>query len=86
MQTNTIYEFDATCLGAYGLTATWRRHKIDVRTRYEPLLMISAAGTADEGVFIPACDISITTVQGLLALRAAIDEALKYDMPEQAGD
>jgi len=38
----------------------------------------------EEGAFTPACDISITTVQGLLALRAAIDEALKYDMPKQA--
>lgn len=90
MQTNELFEFDVTCLGAYGLTAAWRRAKVGVEQweRWQPTLLISAASTADEGVFAPACDISITSVQGLLALRAAIDEALKYDTPNAklAGD
>jgi hypothetical protein len=85
MQTNDVFEFDATCLGVCGLTATWRRTRPDIeKGRWEPLLVIKAASATDEGAFIPASDISITSVQGMLALRAAIDEALKYDMPKQA--
>lgn len=84
MQTNGIFEFDATCLGAYGLTATWRRHNKDVPKprRWQPTLLIKAASVVENGAYIPANDISISTAQGLLALRDAIDQALLYDMPE----
>jgi hypothetical protein len=84
MQSNENFEFDAICLGAVGLTAAWRRHKVDVKRRYGPMLIISQCCTVDEGVCLPASDVTVTTVQGLLALREAIDEALRYDRPEQS--
>ena len=84
MQSNTMFEFDSVCLGAVGITAAWRRHKVDVKNRYAPMLIISQCGSVDEGVHVPAADVTVTTVQGLLALRNAIDEALRYDMPQQA--
>lgn len=85
MQSNNYYEFDAVCLGTYGITAAWRRHKKDAERRYGPTLTITQGSTTDDGVFSPACDITIATKEGLLALRNAIDEALKYDMPKQSG-
>ena len=48
------------------------------------MLIVSQCGAVDEGVHVPAADVTVTTVQGLLALRDAIDEALRYDMPKQA--
>jgi hypothetical protein len=83
MQINDFFEYDATCLGAYGLTASWRRHKAEVPKgkRYAPDLLITAAPTVEDGVYLPAQGISITTIEGLLALKSAIEEALKYDMP-----
>ena len=45
---------------------------------------ISQCSSVDEGVYVPAADVTVTTVQGLLALRNAIDDALRYDMPQQA--
>lgn len=84
MQRNNYYEFDVVCLGTYGITAAWRRHKEDAERRYMPALTITQCSATDDGVFVPACDITITTTAGLIALRNAIDEALKYDMPKQA--
>lgn len=84
MQSNITFEFDSVCLGAVGITAAWRRHRVDAKNRYAPMLIISQCGAVDEGVHVPAADVTVTTVQGLLALRDAIDEALRYDMPKQA--
>lgn len=81
MQQNAAYEFDATCLGAYGLTATWRRAKKEL-TRYAPSILVSTVSAADENVFVPGQDITISGVEALLALRAAIDQALLYDFTQ----
>jgi hypothetical protein len=81
-QSNTQYEFDAVCLGAVGITAAWRRHKPDVKNRCSPVMVISQSSTVDDGAFVPAADVTIVTIHGLLALRDAIDEALRYDVPK----
>lgn len=80
MQQYGSFEMGSACLGVYGLTAIWRRSQ----KNYGPSILICSASTVDEGVLIPACDISISSVDGLIALRSAIDEALKYDPTKKA--
>ncbi|SEL13654.1 hypothetical protein SAMN05216359_105331 [Roseateles sp. YR242] len=71
----------AKVLGFYGLVATWRRNAPDTPTiaRRQPGLIISSAATTEEGVHEPAQSISLHTRESLLALREAIDEALRED-------
>lgn len=76
-------EMGAVCLGIVGATASWRRVKADAKNRFEPMLVIQLCGGVEDGAYTPPSDITIANVQGLLALREAIDEALKYDSPSQ---
>ena len=79
MQSNAAFEFDAVCLGTVGMTAAWRRAKVDLSKRYVPMLVISQSCSSDDGVFMPASDVTVATIAGLVALRDAINEALKYE-------
>lgn len=81
MQSNAAFEFDSVCLGAVGITAAWRRHRLDAKTKYQPMLVISQCSSTEETFFVPAVDITVNSVQGLLALRSAIDEALRNELP-----
>ena len=83
MQVNNFFEMGAVNLGAFGLTASWRRSVVDAKLRYQPAVMIQCASGGDDGVHIPACDIVVSGVDGLLALRNAIDCALRYDRKDQ---
>lgn len=80
MQSNSIFEFGAMCLGAIGNTASWRREKQDVASpgRWHPMVIVQTSSDTDEGAHKPAESVTIGGVESLLALRAAIDEALKY--------
>ena len=79
-QSNSCYEFDAVCLGAVGMTAAWRRRKsVDINHVYSPCVVISQSSAIDNGVYYPATDVTVSGVVGLLALRAAVEEALKYE-------
>lgn len=76
---STAYEVGAKVLGYVGLTASWRRAApgfANARGVY-PMLIIASAGTTDEGVHEPAQTITINSLQGMMELRDAINEALK---------
>ena len=86
MQSNSFFEFGAMCLGAIGNTASWRREKQDVASpgRWHPMVIVQTSSNTDEGAHTPAESVTIGGVESLLALRAAIDEALKYHAPPGA--
>jgi hypothetical protein len=79
----TPFEQGAVCLGAYGITtASWLRYPPEKRARYQsyqPLITINRSDQADEGAYFPPASIQVSGVEALRALRAAIDEALKYE-------
>ena len=78
---STVYQVGSEVLGYVGLTASWRRPvsgMVNARSGvYTPMLIISSAATTDEGVHEPAQTITIGSREGMIALRAAIDDALK---------
>lgn len=75
---NSFFEVGSVVLGYVGLTASWRRGTSDeYRRRYGPMLIISNCASTDNGVHEPAASVTIQSREGLLALRDAIDEALK---------
>ena len=81
------FETGALTIGYVGSVASWRRTPPSGRAgmRREPMLIISFCADIDEGVYTPATSIVINTVVGLRALRAAIDEALKYENEIESG-
>ncbi len=80
MQSNSTFEFGAVCLGAVGNTASWRRERGDVASpgRWHPMVVVQTSSDTDDGAHKPAESVTIGGVESLLALRSAIDEALKY--------
>lgn len=73
-----MFEVGATVLGYVGLIASWRRPADrSTANRMGPMLVIQACSDTDEGCHTPAASITIGNREGLLALRDAIDEALK---------
>ena len=80
MQSNSTFEFGAVCLGAVGNTASWRREKPDLtpRNRWHPIVIVQTSSDTDDGAHKPAESVTIGGVDSLLALRSAIDEAIKY--------
>jgi hypothetical protein len=78
------FEVGATVLGYVGLVASWRRMSAAWISKqppggplYPPVLTIYSCADTDEGVHTPAATVTILTREGLIALREAIDEALK---------
>ena len=78
----SLYEVGAVVLGYVGTVASWRRPSASNKNRW-PMLVITVCDATDEGVHTPAASVSINNREGLLALRSAIDEALK-ETGEQA--
>lgn len=74
-----IYEVGAVVLGYVGITASWRRYAPGKeRIGAEgPMLCITEVASTDEGTHVPAQSITLCSRHALLALRSAIDEALK---------
>jgi type IV pilus biogenesis protein CpaD/CtpE len=73
-----MWEVGAVVLGYVGHVAAWRRAATpDYAKRYQPMLIISMSSSTDEGVHEPAASVTVQSREGLLALRQAIDEALK---------
>lgn len=75
----TMFEVGSAVLGYVGLTASWRRatEKHNESRGYGPMLIVQSYATTDEGAHAPAQSVEIRSREGLLALRDAIDEALK---------
>lgn len=85
--TNGVIEFGAAPLAGTGAVASWQRCVKDVplRTRKQPALQLVSCATAEDSVYVPAASFAISGVDALLALRAAIDEALQNE-PRATGD
>lgn len=74
-----MFEVGAVVLGYVGLTASWRRYTAttaQTSSSRQPMLIVSSAASTDDGAHEPAQSVTINSVEGLLALRAAIDAAL----------
>lgn len=74
---SAMYEVGAVVLGYVGNVASWRRPAAAYSRSYGPMLIISMSASTDEGVHEPAASVTVQSREGLIALRAAIDEALK---------
>ena len=73
-----LFEVGAVVLGYVGTVATWRRPATtEEKIRRDPMLIVHTCADTDEGVHTPAQSVTINSRAGLIALRAAIDEALK---------
>lgn len=71
------FEFGAVVLGQpASQVATWRR-PILRNPRNAPTLLIMTDSATEQGAFIPAMSMTVYGRDRLLALRSAIDEALK---------
>ncbi|MBT9138081.1 MAG: hypothetical protein DDT31_00628 [Syntrophomonadaceae bacterium] len=66
----------SACLGDAETVVSWRRGKASYSEAFTPKLIICRASYQHEGTFEPASSMEIYGEQALLALRAAIDEAL----------
>lgn len=51
--------------------------KVSTRKTLAPSITINIPSDVDEGAFMPAESVVVSGIERLLALRAAIDEALK---------
>lgn len=78
-----LYETGAVVLGFYGNVAAWRRTAKHADRRYcqSPTLIITQAASTDEGAHEPAASVTLHGVESLIALRSAIDEALRNEVP-----
>ncbi len=72
-----MFEIGAVALGYVGTVASWRRPAPSHQARWEPQLIVQSCASTDDGAHEPAQSVTINSRAGLLALRAAIDEALK---------
>jgi hypothetical protein len=74
-----IYQVGAVVLGYVGFTASWRRYAPGQEKKHVDgcLLCIHQVGSTDEGVYEPAQSITLNNRTAMIALREAIDEALK---------
>lgn len=72
-----MWEVGSVVLGYVGIVASWRRATAQYANRYQPMLVIQTTASTDEGVHEPAASVTILSREGLIALRSAIDEALK---------
>jgi uncharacterized NAD-dependent epimerase/dehydratase family protein len=77
-----MFEIGAVALGFVGTVASWRRPTAEHKQRFSPMLIIQSCAENDEGAHTPAASVTIASREGLIALRSAIDEALKEGDPE----
>ena len=77
-----LFQVGAVPLGYVGVVASWRRPTALAGGRYHGQLIIQSCSSTDEGVHEPAQSIAIYTVEGHMALRGAIDEALRAPSEE----
>lgn len=76
---SSMFEVGAVVLGYVGNVASWRRLAPNTAVRgvdYRQVIVTSCSST-DEGAHEPAASVAINGREALIALRAAIDEALK---------
>ena len=90
MSAKNNIETGAECLGFAGMAVTWWRMKpsedqMKKGWRQQPQITVLVAETTDENGYTPASSVNISGTKALLALRSAIDEALKYEAPKTEG-
>jgi hypothetical protein len=71
------FEVGAVALGYVGVVASWRRPTAEYKNRFSPQLIVQTCASTDDGAHEPAQSVCINSKEGLLALRSAIEEALK---------
>lgn len=76
---STQFEIGAVALGYFGTVASWRRlaPRVEKRGIEWCSVTIQSCADTDEGAHTPAASVSVNGRVALLALRAAIDEALR---------
>lgn len=73
-----MFEVGSVVLGYVGNVASWRRPASkDLVRRYNPMLTIQLCSTTDESAHTPAQSVTLADRVSLIALRDAINEALK---------
>ena len=90
MSAKNNIEMGAECLGFAGMAATWWRMKpsedpMKKGWLKQPQVTVLMAECTDENGYAPASSVNISGTEALLALRSAIDEALKYEAPKTEG-
>lgn len=73
---SSMFDVGAVVLGYAGIVASWKRPTGQYAKSYHPQLIVQSCASTDDGVHEPAQSVTINSREGLLALRAAIDEAL----------
>ena len=62
----------------FGTTATWKRaSKTFTRSDDYPMVQVQVCAAVEDGAYSPASSVTVCGRDALLALRYAIDEALK---------
>ena len=61
----------------FGTTVTWKRKsKTFLRSEDYPMVQVQVCAAVEDGAYSPASSVTVCGRDALLALRAAIDEAL----------
>ena len=74
-----VFKHGAAPISSYGIVASWRAECPSGRpgiSPWPPVMVIHSCSTSEDGVFVPAADVSIYGRGSLLKLRDAIDQAL----------
>ena len=72
-------EKGASVVGYPGLVASWQRYRTEAKIKYQPYLVLMTSGGVGESTYEPPQSISVNGKEALIALRDAVDEALKYE-------
>lgn len=74
-------EKGASVIGYPGLVASWQRYRTEAKIKYQqqPYIILMMSAAVGESVYEPPQSISVSGKEALIALRDAVDEALKYE-------
>lgn len=79
---SSMWEVGSVVLGWVRTVASWRRPTGSNVNNYPPMVIVQSSAENDDGVHVPAASVTIASREGLIALRSAIDEALKEGGPQ----
>lgn len=76
---SNIITSGAFCLQTTADVVSWQRPKPEYIRSVQPAIVISQGSAVEDNAFIPAQSVWVSGRTALLAVRAAIDEALKEE-------
>ena len=82
MEYNTLHDIEkgASVVGYPSLVASWQRYRTEAKIKHQPYLILMTSGGVGESSYEPPQSVSVSGKEALIALRDAVNEALKYEI------